>query len=193
MLDPSESRYNFDSLCVLIVDDSQFMRNLVESILHLLHIKEVLQSSDAAEAFIVLGRSAVDLVLVDWVMEPLDGLDFIKLVRKRQRQPQSLSADDHADRLYRGLAGQASTRRRRERVLGQAGSAKGLYKKIISVIDHPRPYTRTKAFFGPDRRRKDVGPAKRTPERRSDLLPNNINDPWYYPLVPESGLGRDTR
>lgn len=166
MLDPSESRYNFDSLCVLIVDDSQFMRNLVESILHSLHIKEVLQSSDAAEAFIVLGRSAVDLVLVDWVMEPLDGLDFIKLVRNGRDSPNPFLPMI----MLTGYTEAWRVRQARDvgvnEFLAKPVSAKGLYKKIISVIDHPRPYTRTKAFFGPDRRRKDVGPAKGTPERR---------------------------
>ena len=47
-------------------------------------------------------------------------------------------------------------------------SAKELYQKIISVIDHPRPFIRTKTFFGPDRRRKNVGPPRKVEERRAE-------------------------
>lgn len=46
-------------------------------------------------------------------------------------------------------------------------SAKGLYSRIRSIIERPRPYIRAGQFFGPDRRRKD-SPQYRGPERRKD-------------------------
>ena len=33
-------------------------------------------------------------------------------------------------------------------------TAKGLYAKILSIVDNPRPFVRTGQFFGPDRRRR---------------------------------------
>jgi two-component system, chemotaxis family, chemotaxis protein CheY len=32
-------------------------------------------------------------------------------------------------------------------------SAKALYQRIVSVVLQPRPYVKTKVYFGPDRRR----------------------------------------
>jgi DNA-binding response OmpR family regulator len=32
-------------------------------------------------------------------------------------------------------------------------SAKGLYQRILNVVVSPRPFIRTKSYFGPDRRR----------------------------------------
>jgi two-component system, chemotaxis family, chemotaxis protein CheY len=32
-------------------------------------------------------------------------------------------------------------------------TAKSLFDRIVSIIDRPRPFVRTKGFFGPDRRR----------------------------------------
>jgi DNA-binding response OmpR family regulator len=47
-------------------------------------------------------------------------------------------------------------------------SAKALYQRFASIIDNPRPFIRTKHYFGPDRRRQNLGPPRGTPERRKD-------------------------
>jgi hypothetical protein len=44
-------------------------------------------------------------------------------------------------------------------------SAKGLYQRILNVVANPRPFIKTKNYFGPDRRRNaSMGYAG--PERR---------------------------
>jgi DNA-binding response OmpR family regulator len=35
-------------------------------------------------------------------------------------------------------------------------SAKGLYQRILNVVANPRPFIRTKNYFGPDRRRNNT-------------------------------------
>ena len=44
-------------------------------------------------------------------------------------------------------------------------SAKGLYQRILNVVANPRPFIRTKTYFGPDRRR-NANPNYAGPERR---------------------------
>jgi DNA-binding response OmpR family regulator len=44
-------------------------------------------------------------------------------------------------------------------------SAKGLYGRILNVVANPRPFIRTKNYFGPDRRR-NANPNYSGPERR---------------------------
>ena len=44
-------------------------------------------------------------------------------------------------------------------------SAKGLYQRIVNVVANPRPFIKTKTYFGPDRRR-NVNAAYVGPERR---------------------------
>ena len=170
MSDPGEGRYNLDRLSVLVIDDSQFMRKLVESILHALRVKNVILSADAAEAFVVLGRSAIDLILVDWVMEPLDGLDFVRLVRTGKDSPNpyipTIMLTGHTEAWRVRQARDVGV----NEFIAKPISARGLYQRIISVIDKPRPYVRTKSFFGPDRRRQDVGPAKGAPDRRAEAV-----------------------
>ena len=44
-------------------------------------------------------------------------------------------------------------------------SAKGLYQRILNVVANPRPFIKTKTYFGPDRRRNTsnayIGPERR--------------------------------
>jgi hypothetical protein len=44
-------------------------------------------------------------------------------------------------------------------------SAKSLYQRILNVVANPRPFIKTKSYFGPDRRR-NVNPTYVGPERR---------------------------
>ena len=44
-------------------------------------------------------------------------------------------------------------------------SAKALYQRIVNVVANPRPFIKTKTYFGPDRRR-NVNPNYIGPERR---------------------------
>jgi DNA-binding response OmpR family regulator len=45
-------------------------------------------------------------------------------------------------------------------------SAKGLYHRILNVVANPRPFIKTKTYFGPDRRR-NIANTYIGPERRS--------------------------
>jgi len=44
-------------------------------------------------------------------------------------------------------------------------SAKALYQRILNIVANPRPFIRTKNYFGPDRRR-NANPNYAGPERR---------------------------
>jgi DNA-binding response OmpR family regulator len=44
-------------------------------------------------------------------------------------------------------------------------SARALYERIVNVVVNPRPFVRTKTYFGPDRRR-NLNPSYVGPERR---------------------------
>ena len=53
-------------------------------------------------------------------------------------------------------------------------SAKAIYLRIASIIDRPRSFIRTKAYFGPDRRRQNLGPPRGVSERRKDEIDKAI-------------------
>lgn len=71
---------------ILIVDDMSPMRALVKGQLMELGFKDILQASDGHRAFEMLKteflkRQPVELILCDWNMPVMTGIEFLKLVR----------------------------------------------------------------------------------------------------------------
>ncbi|MBV6631747.1 MAG: response regulator [Alphaproteobacteria bacterium] len=81
----SIERYDLRPLKVLVIDDEPAMLEIVKGLLTRCGVGEVKTSSDAAMAFEQMRYNVPDIILVDWEMEPLDGGDFLRLVRQDTR------------------------------------------------------------------------------------------------------------
>ncbi|MGE0441600.1 MAG: PleD family two-component system response regulator [Gemmatimonadales bacterium] len=69
---------------VLIVDDSRAMRIMLARFMTELGF-ETRDASNGKEALVALGAGLPDLVLVDWNMPEMNGLEFVQAVRADQR------------------------------------------------------------------------------------------------------------
>lgn len=155
---------------VLIVDDNGYMLTILRTILHGFGIKQILESRDPADAFDMVRSDSVDIIITDYQMEILDGLDFVRLVR---------TADDSPNPLIPIVMLSAYSEKSRVEAARDAGvtefcckpiTAKEMFAKIAAVINEPRPFIRNKSYFGPDRRRQDPEDSTyKGPERRKGL------------------------
>ncbi len=69
-------------LKVLVVEDLAVVRSLIRQQFAVLGITGVTEASDGAEALKLLLREPdIDLILCDWHMTPMDGLDFCARVQ----------------------------------------------------------------------------------------------------------------
>jgi len=67
---------------VMVVDDSRIMRNIVKNIFEESKMPvQFLEAPDGQKALQALLINQVDLVLLDWNMPNLSGIDFLKKVR----------------------------------------------------------------------------------------------------------------
>jgi len=67
---------------VMVVDDSRIMRNIVKNTFtELKIICDFIEATNGREALQQLQNHTVHLVLLDWNMPELSGLDFLKKVR----------------------------------------------------------------------------------------------------------------
>lgn len=148
--------YNLERLNFLVVDDNKHMRALVKTILHSLGSKNVAEAADGADAFKELRHFPADIIICDWNMSPLDGLDFVRLVRTGKDSPNPFAAiimlTGHTEMHRVVEARDAGV----HEFLAKPISAKGLYSRIRSIIERPRPFIRTASYFGPDRRRRQI-------------------------------------
>src|SRR3954464_11174666 len=71
----------YDLLRVLLVDDNHHMRLLLTEILRALGVRHIYEASDGAEGLQTLRNTPVDIIMTDLAMQPLDGIDFVRLLR----------------------------------------------------------------------------------------------------------------
>jgi len=68
----------------LIVDDSPAMRRVVANSVKRFANFEISEAANGLEALDFLKINKVDLILLDWLMPELDGLNFIKVIRSKE-------------------------------------------------------------------------------------------------------------
>ncbi len=67
---------------VLIVDDMATMRRIIKSLLEQLGFKNIDEAEDGAVAFEKLKKGNYDLVITDWNMPNMTGLELVQEIRK---------------------------------------------------------------------------------------------------------------
>ena len=66
---------------VLIVDDYKTMLRIIENLLKQLGFKNISQATDGSMALKMMRENSYGLVISDWNMEPMTGLELLKEVR----------------------------------------------------------------------------------------------------------------
>lgn len=69
---------------ILIVDDFSTMRKIIRNILTQLGFKNILEADDGTTALEILSKEKVDLVISDWNMPKMSGLELLKTVRSNE-------------------------------------------------------------------------------------------------------------
>ncbi|NNM67409.1 MAG: response regulator [Spirochaetales bacterium] len=72
---------------ILIVDDSRIMRNIVKKTLLTLNFEadNFFEAADGEEAFEILEKNSISLLLLDWNMPNLNGLQLVLRLRALPR------------------------------------------------------------------------------------------------------------
>lgn len=68
-------------MSILIVDDYKTMLRIVRSLLEQLGFRNVDEATDGKSAFDMIAARQYGLVISDWNMQPVTGLDLLKRVR----------------------------------------------------------------------------------------------------------------
>jgi two-component system, chemotaxis family, chemotaxis protein CheY len=77
---------DLSGLCVLVLDDDANMRSLIRGTLARCGCHNVVTTGDAREALRLFSSRTIDLVISDWMMEPMSGLAFLRELRRPERK-----------------------------------------------------------------------------------------------------------
>jgi len=151
---------------VLIADDQDFLRSIMRQLLGVLGCKNVVEASTATKAWNIILTTPIDIVIVDWEMGDIDGLELVDRIRNDKNTPDRflpiIMLTAHSEHPRIAAARDAGV----NEFMTKPISAKTLFAHLTQVIERPRRFIKTDDYFGPDRRRKTV--AVQTERRTSD-------------------------
>ncbi|MGH6970197.1 MAG: response regulator, partial [Caulobacteraceae bacterium] len=127
----------FDLLSVLLVDDNHHMRRLLGEILGAIGVTKVAHASDGAEALQILRERRFDIVITDFAMRPLGGIQFVRLLRKGPESANALvpviMVTGHSTKARVAEARDAGV----NEFLSKPVTPRGVVERIGRVIEHP--------------------------------------------------------
>ena len=166
---------DFSHLRFLIVDDNPFARRMVRGLLNALGGHHIVEAEDSASGFAAIGQSKPDIVLIDWELPNLGGLELTRRIRNQSPQANPflpiIMITGHAEKKRVLAARDAGV----NEFIVKPITAKALHSRVLSAVAKPRPFIRTAQYSGPDRRRNLNKPHSGPERRKSPLLgtPNN--------------------
>ena len=149
---------------VLIVDDNEHMRQILHAMLRGLGCQNVREAREGGEALEALQGFPADLAIVDYRMEPMDGVTFARRVRSPESTCRNLPIimlTGHSEATRVAEARDAGVNEFLAKPLAPAL----LVQRLNAVIASERPFVKTETYYGPDRRRR-ADPYYNGPERR---------------------------
>jgi CheY-like chemotaxis protein len=158
-------RIDFNRLRFLVVDDNAHMRRILRTLLHGFGARDVFEAEDGATGLEAFTHHAPDIVICDWAMPIFDGLELMQMIRQPGANANPyvpiIMMTGHSEKKRVTAARDAGV----TEFLAKPISAKALHQRIINIVANPRPFIKTKTYFGPDRRR-NVSANYSGPERR---------------------------
>ncbi len=171
--------YDLKDLNVLLVEDDLSMRELLRDILLAFDVGSVETALDGSRAYDLMRRYSADIVIVDWLMSPVNGLELVKRIRNAKDSPNAyipvimLTAFTDIKRVKECRDAGVTE------FLAKPVTAQTFYSRIVSVIEDQRTFVRSETYFGPDRRRADrpyPGPDRRSDGSIVNIDSQNWND-----------------
>jgi two-component system, chemotaxis family, chemotaxis protein CheY len=141
------------SLCVLVVDDNQYMRKMIRNLLVNCGIKDIYEAADGIAALDSIRTVVPDVVILDWEMPLLSGPELVRIVRSPGVFPMPdvpiIMLTGHCER-WRVVE---AVRLGVNEFLTKPVSAKALYDRLISITTQPRPAVQLGDYYGPEPRK----------------------------------------
>ncbi|PIW27029.1 MAG: two-component system response regulator [Rhodospirillales bacterium CG15_BIG_FIL_POST_REV_8_21_14_020_66_15] len=150
------AEYDLSQIKVLVAEDYAPMRKLLGQILFELNVADFQMVTSGKEAIDFLEEYHADLILVDNIMEPIDGTELTRLVRAGKTPADRnipiimVSGETSKDLIINARDAGVNE------FLAKPISTRMVYQRFLNIIENPRSFVQTDEFYGPDRRRRQM-------------------------------------
>jgi CheY-like chemotaxis protein len=147
---------------ILVVDDNAYMRKVTRMMLVNLGAKSVIEAADGLAALEAIRLGDPDIMLLDWDMPVLNGLEVLRIVRSPGVFPRpnlpAIVLTNSAQRSHVNAAMRAGA----HEFLLKPTSPKALRDRLTSIVVNPRPMIKIGKFYVPRPRRMRAAAAARS-------------------------------
>ncbi len=164
------AKIDFSKISFLVVDGDKISAQVVFDTLSYLGAISIKRVGKPEDAFRILRTEQIDIVITEWRLRGMDGLEFLDTLRNSASSPNRfipmVMLTAHSEKHYVTTARDLGV----TEFLAKPFNAKALYSRLVSVITRPRHFINTGTYFGPDRRRRQVpfdGPDRRETRTRN--------------------------
>lgn len=152
---------------IMLVEDDVSMRMMIKQLLLAFEVGQVNEYANATDALSDIIGTRPDIIISDWMMEPMDGLTFARQVRilkdRAVRKTPIIMLTGHTERRRVEQARDSGV----NEYLAKPVSTNSMYARLQAVLERPRPFIDAKTYHGPDRRRKQIPLPDDRPDRRN--------------------------
>ena len=146
---PANTPIDLRKIDILVVDDNAHMRALVRQVLTSMGIGSVREAPDGMAAFVLLKERRADVIITDWMMEPLNGIEFVQLLRNAPDSPDPevpvIMLTGHTESARIVQARDVGV----DEFLAKPFSPRALFDRVHEVLTNPRPFVRRPGYAGP--------------------------------------------
>lgn len=138
-------------LNVLVVDDNAPMRRLIGTLLQIMGAPTIHEAASGLAAADLLTETPMDLMICDWQMGEMSGLELIKIARLDGYQPNPLvpivavSAYSDSDMVRSMYAAGANA------VMAKPIGISTFMSIVSRITSRPNAFRQTGTWFGPER------------------------------------------
>jgi CheY-like chemotaxis protein len=149
----SELSQQLESLKVLVVDDEPTMRKVTRSLLQAIGVKTIYEAGDGAGGLEAIQSLAPQVVILDWEMPRLSGVEFVRQVRSPDSFPYPdipiimLTAYGERSRVVAAVGAGVNE------YLLKPVSSKALLTRLVAIVTKPRRMVRKGDYYGPELRK----------------------------------------
>ncbi len=133
------ARVDLSRLRFLVIEDNTYMRRIIRALLHGYGVREVLEAEDGAAGLDSFSTNSPDVVITDWHMPILDGLEMCRILR----HPETSSNPNVPIIMVTGHAEKKRVIDARNvgisAFLVKPISTKALYDRVVAAVANPRP------------------------------------------------------
>lgn len=152
---PITNSNSMANVSILVVEDDAIMGRLIRDMLTIMGFKDITVTRSGRDGINELkSRPTIELVVCDWKMHPINGIEFTQEVRRSFMPPTRFVPII----MLTGKGDRHDVEQARDsgvtEYLIKPFSAQKLYEKIKLVVEKPRQFVVAKDFKGPDRRRR---------------------------------------